>query len=655
MVWALFIAVLCVASSIRYLGGEIAAYNVSNADMLAVPAIVEAVAMDGVSVLGDWYWPPAPYFVLDFLVYVPVWLVLPDAWLAPALFMIVQLSLLAASLTLLAAAVLQAPLGAPRVRWSAASSFAVLVAVAGTEAQPVRFLLASYYRGGSLVLALFVLALVLRRSPESPIRRRALSVTATMLFAALCAISDPLLVPAALIPAAAVVAVRNVWDPLSRATWARGTAWWPVLALAAGSIVGLAANRRLVSTETGYGPSLRASSPMLQLQRLADIFRGFDDALVALWIGAFGLLVAAAFVRQRRSRLSVSEPFSAALAFCALSVAGHVAGVMVDTTAPAPRYLIVAIVLPIALVGPAVLVLLAEHAATRPLRARAVARVPVVALVAVATLAVLVPAAGALDDVRLDVKALEAACLDDLLTSDEVHTGLAGYWEARTVQVHSDHPRQVAHVTGFGLPFKANSAMDWYEKEWTFAVVGSAGTGFEPPLDLIRAYAPGAEELTCGSYTVLSFDGIDPQPLDEPGETVRWTGCLLRSQIAEVRPSSCRMQIPAGSSGFGFYGGYTPLPPGEYKITLSYSSAREATPADVLATFEVARVVDFTAGSEVVEAVDLSGTSGAERELRVPLTVPDDGRPFVIETRSFTDGTYGYHVDAVVIERMNAE
>jgi hypothetical protein len=654
VVWALFVGVLCVASSIRYLGGEIAAYNVSNADMLAVPAVVEAVATDGVSVLGRWYWPPAPYFVLDFLVYVPVWLALPDAWLAPALFMVVQLSLLAAGLTLLAAAALQSPLGAPRVRWSAASSFAVLVAVAGTEAQPVRFLLASYYRGGSLVLALLVLARVLRRPPECPIRRRALSATAIVLFAALCAISDPLLVPAALIPAAAVVAVRNVWDPLSRATGARSAAWWPVLALAVGSIVGLAANRRLLSTETGYGPSLRASSPILQLQRLADVFRGFDDALIALWIGAFALLAAAAFVRQRRSGSRVAEPFSASLAFCALSVAGHVAGVMVDTTAPAPRYLIVAIVLPIALVGPAVTVLVAERAATRPLPAR-VARVLAMAVWAVASLAVLVPAAGALDDVRLDVKALEAACLDDLLTSNEVHTGLAGYWEARTVQVHSDHPRRVAHVTGFGVPFKANSAMDWYEEEWTFAVVGSAGTGFEPPLDLIRAYAPGAEELTCGNYTVLRFDGIDPQPLDEPGETVRWSGCLLRTQIAEVRPSSCRMQIPAGSSGFGFYGGYTPLPPGEYRITLSYGSAQEATSTDLLASFEIARVVDFTAGSEIVQAVDLRGTSGAERELRVALTVSDDGRPFVIETRTFTDGTYGYHVDGVVIERMSAE
>lgn len=648
--WWLLVVALCVAPAVRYLGGGIHPMHIGNADMLAVPAVVDAVRDDGLGVLGNWYWPPAPYFVPDFVLYLPIWSLVPDAWSSPAVFMVVQLGLLAAALTGLAAAVLRAGSGSHRVRWSAAASFSVVVALAAAAIEPARFVLVSYYRGGSLLLAAVAVALLARLEWWTHGRRAVRALPALVLGAAVLAVSDPLAVPATMAPAAAVLVGQGAL-PVARGGIGRSRASgvWPAVAVAAGAALGLLANGWLVSSETTYGPALTASTPGLQARRLEAVLWSIDDRLVWTTVAALALVAGAALRRHRGAGRWSAEPFTVALAFWTVSVVGHVAGIVVDTTPPAPRYLVVVLLLPIALAGPA-LVELGPALLRRPGAARAPwAPAAVVALAAGA--AVVVPAASSLPDVRLHHKAAVAACLDDALPTEERRTGIAGYWAARLIQLHSDHERRVAPVTALGVPFKANAAADWFEDEWTFALIGLE-RDWEPPMDLIRTYAPDADEVRCGQMTVFRFDGLDPIPMDQVGDELRWSGCGLRSAVGRLEPDGCRIHVPRGAWGYGSFGGYTPLDPGRYDLTIRYGTDAAATPRDVVAVLEVTRGTDVTAEVEVTETHDLHGTAGGQRRFTTSIEVPDDGRPFVVEARTRTEGAFGYHVDGVVIERV---
>lgn len=629
-------ALLCLAPAVLYLSGHIHPFHVGNADMLAVPAFVETVKAQGLSTLGDWYWPPAPYFVPDLTLYIPLWLGLPDPWLAPAAFMVIQLGALAGAGRFLARNLSD---GQEAGYWGALGSFAVFVILSERAVEPARYVLASYYRAGTFILGLVGLTLLLRMIRAGAPYRDRLRLSAVALGSAVLVCSDPLAAPSAVMPLAVLVlALTTV--PSERGGWSdrRWDGFMLATSLAVGTGIGLVANARVASDEASYGPSLSGETPRRQLGLLVDLVIELD--LEAQLVGIISVAILVGVAVQSWTRHEVVRGPTVVLAFWVISAAAHTGAILIDTTAPAVRYLQLLFGVPILAAGPLLSGLRWAGPAYAPIRLMATGGLAAVVVAAT------VPAVMRLDDVKFEQGALEAECLDQVLATPERLTGFSGYWEARTVQLHSRYDRELATLDGLGNPYRINAAPSWFETPWSFAIIGSSGTGFDPPIEWARKLAPDATESSCGPYTVLVFDQpLDPNPLDEPGEQVRWSGCELRTISGHINNQTCIVEVPpTDEPSFGSYGGYTPLPPGRFNVAFRY---RSTAPAGVdIADLELTRLYQIDGEIDVVTSRPLSGTGGQWTTINETLEVFDDGRNHVAEVRTLTHGTYPYEVES---------
>jgi hypothetical protein len=257
-----------------------------------------------------------------------------------------------------------------------------------------------------------------------------------------------------------------------------------------------------------------------------------------------------------------------------------------------------------------------------------------------------------LGHVELHTKPPEAACLDEVVPDTEPLTGMAGYWDARMIQLQSDHPRDLAVLDGTGTPWYINGDTARFDGTWEFAVVRTEQGLSDPPLDLIRQYAPDATETPCGSFVVFRFDPPRPaRPLAAPGDTITWTGCDLETTVGRIDESDCAIVVePSDLAGFASHGGYTPLPPGSYRIHLNYASS-EGSDREV-GVVEITRTRAVDSEIEVVDNVPLSGTGGPATDLQIPVTVPDDGEPFVVEVRTQNKPGVDLELWSVQLERV---
>lgn len=647
------VAVLCLSPAVRYLSHDIHPIFVVNADTLGAPAFIDSVQRSGWAAFGDWYWPPAPYYFPDFLVYVPLWLVLPDAWLAPAVFLVAQLVATYCVVVALAGGLTARRSSAHR--WGALMSFATLVAAASLLVQPAQFLLVSYYRAGTLLVSFAAVAVLLWMVARGgPARSVGVSI-AVAVISGLTVLSDPLFLAAAVGPIGLVVLLLGV-VPSDRGGWAHE--WATSISLAAalgvGATLGYLGNRLTVIGDSTYGPSLDASSPRRQAASVRDIVVDADRGMTLLTVAAVAALALTIWFERRRTGRWTVTPVAVALAVWGASVFGHVAAILADATPPSMRYLQFVYLFPVAVAWPAAAHTWSRRTEVRSTPSPLTKPIAAFALVVVVAIAV-VPALDQVRHVDLSEQATPAACLDRLLDTDEALIGISGYWEARVVQLGSDHDRSVAILDGIGAPFRVNAAESWFDGPWSFALINDGRVGFDPPPSAIELLDPDATSLRCGSFTAYEFSRpIDPTPLDQPGDELTRDGCSFVTQVGTLDPDQCVLSVTAGDPGYVSFGGKVPLTPGNYEVALRYRSTDSADEDDVIGVFDLTRASAVFGAVEVVLAEDLFGTGGQWQELDVKVTVPDDGRPYVLEARTITTGEFGFEIDRVDIVNLGA-
>ncbi len=649
-----------VAPAARYLSHDIHHFFIANADMVAVPSILESVDRHGLSALQDWYWPPAPYFLIDFVLYLPIWLVLPDPWLAPAVFMIVQLALLLVVVRWFAFGLFPRDANRGPAAWGALASFALIVALAAELVTPARFVLVSYYRAGSFMLAVFVLGLLMRWVQDGAPDGRGQTAVAGFALTLAAVISDPLVVPAIVGPVL-VLFLGLALVPDKNGGWLahRVVVTRLAAALVGGTTLGLVLNGRLATDESTYGPTLTGGELRHQAKLLLELGLATNLVVLSLVVLAMVMVMVMALDKPRWQ----VRPASILAVFWVLSLGAHALAMLVDASDPAPRYLQVVLLLPLVWLGPAVALLLSKGLfVARELQAEGApgssaggvaARLPGAMLVGLAVIPAAVVVVPALDDfaeIDWSYQVPVAACVDEFLSTAD--TGVTGYWEARMIQLHSTQERDLAPLSGLGEPLRINASRSWFDVPYDFAILGSNRTGWDPPLDLIQAFAPGAKVTECGEFTIVDAgeSGLRLDDLDHVGGQISYDGCALRTMVGTVDDQECSIQVPGTSQPeFGSFGGYTPLTPGSYAVSFTYSS--DASADTVVAELEVVRLREANGDLEIVETRQLVGGSDMIT-VDIEVLVPDDGEPFVIEARTLTTGQVPYSVVSLTIKRI---
>lgn len=676
----LLIALCIAAPVVRYLSRDLPLFSIANADMLAVPALAEQVTRDGLGALTAWYWPPAPYFLYDIVVYGAIWFALPDVWLAPAVFMVVQLLFLYGAIRWLSAALIDGggdpDDGSTIAAWGAAASFALVLAFASHLADPARFVLVSYYRAGTFIVSLVLLGVVLRWVRAGEVDGRFRPVLITFVVAMAMVVSDPLILPSTLGPLL-VVAVLLALVPSESGGWAssRGAVGRHLGALAAAIVVGLAINGWIATNESTYGPAVQGTQIRAQVRLLLDVF---GESSWALRIGSFlavAVAVAAIVIEHRRSGDWRITPRVVAVAFWLVSSASHIVAMVLDTQAPALRYLQVVVLLPLVWAGPILVEAAhrwqADRSAALAIGVRRVREAAVPMLALLPALVVIQPAIGQVGRIDGHYRMPEVECLDVLVPEDS--NGVSGYWEARVIMLHSAYDREVAPLNGVGVPMRINASSTWFDRPYDFALVWTQRPAWDPPIAFFEALDPTSTSTDCGTHVILDAtgDGFELNAMEEDGAEVEYEGCDFGSFVGQVDEVSCVITVPAGVEGYASFGGYTPLPPGTFVVALTYATDGAAQSVDAepagaepagaesvgvgsVGVMEVTRLRSPTSEVEIIASEPMRPTGGGgETSLAVTMIVPDDGEAFIAEVRSVTEGAAPFTVLGATIERID--
>jgi hypothetical protein len=482
-------------------------FPVTNSDML-YPVSVLLDLRRGLGHLAGWYISPAPYFVPDLALSVPLMALTPDPGLGLALYEVLMLAALA-GLTLWIAR-----LTAPR------SSSARTLAVTGAAAMTLLLLfepklrvsvslclLHPVFHGGAFVIGVVWIALVLSALRADGARRFASSCAWLGLAAALGLASDVVLLPWFAAPLAA---------SLGLAAWLRvvdrGRALRIVVTLTLGAACGLAIDAAVHASGLfiiGAGINhVLARNPFSSLARFLRDVPFLARTLAPFWLAGVAWLlatVAAGVLAVRRTGSLRRVPaawlvLSATIAFSAvISIAAAVLNGRYDDPSLIRHFLPTLLLPSLFLFSPAWL----SRADGHGLEPR-----PLAALVTAGLLAAIflrhrdwTPAA-----LELPYPAY-VRCIDDLAAREGLSKGLGDYWSARYVRVLSRAGVVVDQIDPAPAPFDWCNNPRWYD-EGEASVEGhrfviTEGLRREALID--RFGAP-AKTAICDGREVLVYD-----------------------------------------------------------------------------------------------------------------------------------------------------
>ncbi len=634
--WSLTLAV---ATASRHLAGSFLDREIVNADTLGPPAVFDAVRMDGIDALTEWYWPAAPYFLLDFVLYLPIWLAVPDPWFAPAVFLVLQLLLL--QYAIVGVCRLVEP---RRVALSSFVGFTLLVVLAHLAIRPASYLLASSFHTSAFIATLllvrwFVVSGGRIGGRPDPRSRRHLAGIATVV--ALLVLSDPLFLVSTVAPLVVVgVAARLAppGRPDGQPNW-RGSP--PVIgAMLVGAAIGMMLNAALRSTDTPYGPQLAGSDPFGRLRQLASVVLAIDPPLAALIVASIGLGLAVLVPSGSGDR----QRFALVAAFWVVGLGSHGAALVFTDGSLALRYLLVALLLPIVLIGPAVVRAEGLVAGVAPVVSWLVPAVTGLGVGVLAVTVIVVPASSDLASVRSTSRPELVRCVDDFVGPDRDGTiGLADYWSARRLQLFGSSDTRVVGMDWHGRPLRINTSSRWLGQPYDYLVIEDNPSGWSPPTDQFHASGLVEAATTCGAFEMIRFaePGLTLPLLDGPRDAVTFDGCLLGSQSGRVDPERCEVRVEgADTATFGSFGGYLLVGAGRYEATIEYSSSQRTS--EEAALVEITRQARGPGDVHVVATGTLPGTGGLTTSVTVDFEVSADRAAdgALVEARTVVRGDY---------------
>lgn len=632
---AFFIGLLVsTVPALAFLAGRLADHFVVNSDYLLLPELLSDLASGGS--VDQWVVPYATYLIPDWPLYSIALLVTPSATLAVALFAFMQSLLLFAALRRLS------QVFDPALKnFLALIGLSIITIYACFDAVPLVYLATAYTHFGTVILLIFALAFTLDWITTQQQRL----VWMSMVASSAAVLSDRLFVLWFLIPAAIGIGALTLRGHIKVPAAAR----WIIPHVIA-SVVVLPVGGLVFTNRSEYDLTLGFTDLKGGLRRFVDTLTYVSDFSVTLIpaIGACVLLIGWRLWRQSslpgRSLNSTLGGFLALYFAVAAATTATSQIMMSGDVAPGPRYSLPIIVLPLVL---APIIVLAGWDWNRQIGGRALAISVAPVVVTLGLLISYVP------NIDLDQSPVPSTCIEAALSETGSNHGLASYWDARTVEVFSNGDLDVAPFGPLLFESHINAGLAAFDETYDFAVTSEIYPGWNISLDALDAASgPPLSRVQCERWTISDWgpDGLRLVGLDSVGDTLPFDGCDLSSHLAEP-DDQCSLAVDESQTvrEYLVYGPYIHVEPGEYEITVTYSSAEPET--TVVGEWDV--TADSPDEATILDTGTLTGTGDAVTTLTTTIVVPQSVESTsVLQWRLVTGGSVAVSFEQMTITRI---
>lgn len=623
-----------------YVSGHPIQSHLFNSDALYLPTLFSDLFLNN-GQIKDWFLTPAPYFFPDYPAFMLAFLIGSTPYSQIFLFAITQTALTFFAIWLVASVTAKV-----NSFLAASTGLIILIWLALSAGDPFVLILTSAFHYGAFLSAIFLVALWFKFNNENQSKKRSRLFLLMAAITYLTALSDNLFLVQFIAP---FIAAQIFTAIAGRDSSLKNKI--PSITLATCSLFGSISYKWAVENHARYPKDIGIDKLYSNLKDIYELLHSatIDNPAFGLIFLLYIGIVISSFAKimggeGKDSNLSWLAIFSF-LSFCATLGAMS----LVTNLPIASRYLISALSWPVIVVVIFLSCRLCDHFSN----------------IAIAiSLLILAPMSWSSyhtimsNGIDKQYYPEEISCIDDALEKENIHNGIAIYWDAKYLQNFSRLNLNVAqHFSNLGEMHWITSK-EYFRQYYDFAVISESAT----PLNKIASENKiSSEALTringtpnsvksCGSKLVFIYgkDKMRVRKIVSVGDSYTWKACELPTTIGE-KTADCEMQKKDNTqSGYVTFGPYEQLPTGQYTFQIAYSSA--ASKAETVGEWDT--VLALPNEAKVLNYGPIAGTDGATEIIVGKFTLNAGHNMEKIEMRTLSRPNVDLKVIYIRVDRV---
>ena len=527
-IFAFILLALSLANiAVQYLSGSSIQGHLFNSDALYLPTLFSDIfSKDGQ--IKDWFLTPAPYFFPDYLTFLFAYLAGPNPYSQIIAFALIQVTLTFAAIWFIAKESESA-----NPFFTAITILVALTWLALNAGEPFILITNSAHHYGAFLAAIFLATIWIKCTNKSEKPRNVYFYPLIAVIAFASTLSDNLFLVQAIAP---LIATQVLISIAERDLSLKSKL--PLIIAAIFSLLGSISYKWIVANQTRYPTNIGLDKLSSNLK---DIYELFYTATINNPIFGFVFLfyigiVLHSFIRLMRgekenskvSWLAIFSFFSLCTTLGAISL---VTNLLVTS-----RYLIPALSWPVVII----FISLSSH-----WRERFVSAGIIISLLALASMSWTSYQLTKNNGIKTKYYPEEISCIDNALEKENIHNGIAQYWDAKYLQNFSRLNLNIAqHVDNLGEMYWITSKK-YFKQSYDFAIISeNAAPPYKISSDLLTRIN-GAPKLVkaCGSKSVFIYgkDKMRVRKIVAVGDSYTWKACELPTIIGE-KTTDCEMQ-----------------------------------------------------------------------------------------------------------------
>lgn len=580
-----------------YVSGSPIRGHLFNSDALYLPTLFSDIFQNN-GQIKDWFLTPAPYFFPDYPAFMLAYFIGSTPYSQIILFALIQITL-----TFFAIWFVARVISKDNSFFAASTALLILIWLALSAGAPFSLILNSAFHYGAFLSAILLAALWIKFKNEDERRKRSQIFLLMAAITYVTTLSDNLFLVQFIAPFIAV----QILTAIAGRDFSLKNKIPPIL-LAICSLLGSISYKWAVANQTRYPTAIGIDKLSSNLKYIYELLHSatIDNPAFGLIFLLYIGIVLNSFTQLMRGEREGSElswlAIFSFLSFCAtLGAVSLVTNLLITS-----RYLIPALSWPVIVVFIFLSYRLRDHFSN---------------LAIAISLLILAPMSWSSyhsimsDGIEKQYYPEEISCIDNALEKENLHNGIAQYWDAKYLQNFSRLNLNVAqHFDNLGEMYWITSK-EYFKQSYDFAIISESAA---PPYKisseaLTRINGTPKSVKSCGSKLVFMYgkDKMRVRKIVSVGDSYTWKACELPTIIGE-KTADCEMQKKDNAmSGHLTFGPYEQLQAGQYTFQIAYSST--ASKGDTVGDWDV--VIALPNEAKILKNGPLTGTDGTSERL----------------------------------------
>lgn len=623
---------------ISYCAGHPFRSGLFEADILYLPTLFSDI-FSHEGKISDWYLTPAPYFFPDYPLFFVSYILGLDSYDRIAIFSVTQTSACFLTIWLLTRHTLK-----PNSLPQASTATIGLIWLALSTGNPFTLVLASACHFGTYISSLLLAALWIRYKFSTE-KKHALQLRIAMCaLAFIAALSDNLFLPQAIAP---IVATSLFFDLQDKNSTTEADRFY--LLLAAFGAMGSASYKFIIPNHTRYPTVIGIENAQKHLADIYIIFQKLiqDNPVYGAVLAIYVVLLIRHLRLAFRSKADQRppKPLTWLVLFSFFAICSTVAATCLATNLPmASRYLMPALLWPVLIST----MLVAHQMGTRFFAAATIGSALTVAALSIDSYKI-----ASQHRISTTYYPAEIACIDALIDQEDLHNGIAQYWDAKPLQQFSRRDLIIAQHSENLNEERWITSKKYFRNYYDFAVISE---NLPAPYRISTAAISkinGIPHKTrhCGGKTVYIYgkNKLRTRKIIDVGDAYLWKACELPTILGKRGPACELSQENAPKSGYITFGPHEPLIAGQYQFDIAYASAEPRT--QDAGTWDV--VIDLPNGkTKLLRKGPIKGSAGKTETITDRFILNADSDVQKIEVRALVHRKRTLRIIHLQIKRL---